>query len=68
MSSPMRWKRWENPEKPSWSGDRKHDILGAKAHDLDSIGVLYGYGSRTELETAGATYLAETAEEILKFV
>lgn len=49
-------------------GDRKHDILGAKAHDLDSIGVLYGYGSREELETAGATYLAETAEEILMFV
>lgn len=49
-------------------GDRKHDIEGAKAHDLDSIGVLYGYGSREELETAGATYLAETAEEILKFV
>jgi len=49
-------------------GDRKHDILGAKAHDLDSIGVLYGYGSREELETAGATYLAETAEEVLKFV
>jgi len=49
-------------------GDRKHDIEGAKAHGLPSIGVLYGYGSRAELETAGATYLAETAEEILKFV
>ena len=49
-------------------GDRKHDILGAKAHGLDSIGVLYGYGSREELETAGAAYIAETAEEILKFV
>ena len=49
-------------------GDRKYDIEGAKAHGLPSIGVLYGYGSRAELETAGATYLAETAEEILKFV
>jgi len=56
------------PGKAVMVGDRKHDILGAKAHDLDSIGVLYGYGSRTELETAGATYLAETAEEIWKFV
>ena len=56
------------PGKAVMVGDRKHDILGAKAHDLDSIGVLYGYGSREELETAGATYLAETAEEILKFV
>jgi len=49
-------------------GDRKHDIEGAQAHGLPSIGVLYGYGSREELVTAGATYLAETAEEILKFV
>ena len=49
-------------------GDREHDILGAKANGLASIGVLYGYGSREELEAAGAAYLAETAEEILKFV
>lgn len=49
-------------------GDREHDILGAKAHGLASIGVLYGYGSREELEAAGADYIAATAEEILKFV
>ena len=49
-------------------GDREHDIHGAKAHGLDSVGVLYGYGSREELERAGATYIAATAEEILKFV
>ena len=49
-------------------GDREHDIHGAKANGLDSVGVLYGYGSREELEAAGATYLATTAEDILKFV
>lgn len=49
-------------------GDREHDILGAKAHGLDSIGVLYGYGSREELEAAGADWIAETPEAILKFV
>lgn len=49
-------------------GDREYDILGAKAFGLDSIGVLYGYGSREELQTAGATYLAETVEDILKFL
>ena len=31
-------------------GDRENDIQGAKANGLDSIGVLYGYGSRGELE------------------
>lgn len=45
-------------------GDREHDIFGANAHGLDSIGVLYGYGSREELENAGATYIAETVEDI----
>lgn len=46
-------------------GDREHDIRGAKANGLESIGVLYGYGSREELELAGANHLATTAEEIL---
>ena len=49
-------------------GDREHDILGAKANGLDSVGVLYGYGSREELEAAGATYIAAAAEEILNFI
>ncbi|MEY8352320.1 HAD family hydrolase [Lachnospiraceae bacterium 54-53] len=41
-------------------GDRKHDILGARETGIDSVGVLYGYGSRQELEEAGADALAET--------
>lgn len=49
-------------------GDREHDILGAKAHGLSSIGVLYGYGSREELETAGATWIVSSAEDILKYI
>lgn len=40
-------------------GDRKYDILGAKKFDIDSIGVLFGYGSKEELENSGATYIAE---------
>lgn len=44
-------------------GDREHDILGAKENGLDSMGVLYGYGSREELRKAGADYIAETASE-----
>ena len=27
-------------------GDREHDVLGAQAQKFDSIGVLYGFGSR----------------------
>ncbi|MBQ8813256.1 MAG: HAD family hydrolase [Lachnospiraceae bacterium] len=49
-------------------GDREHDVLGARENGLDSIGVLFGYGSREELETAGATYIAETMSDILKYI
>lgn len=49
-------------------GDREDDINGAKANGLDSIGVLYGYGSRAELETAGATWIAEQVEDIWKYL
>jgi phosphoglycolate phosphatase len=46
-------------------GDRCFDVEGAKAFGMDSIGVLFGYGSRDELENAGATYIVETAKELL---
>lgn len=49
-------------------GDREHDVIGAKKNGLETIGVLFGYGSREELEKAGAEYIAETAEEIKKYL
>lgn len=45
-------------------GDRKHDVFGARANGLPALGVLYGYGSRQELQEAGALLLAETVAEI----
>jgi len=45
-------------------GDREHDILGAKENGLKAIGVLYGYGSREELEQAGAYAVAETMDQL----
>lgn len=49
-------------------GDREHDVLGAKAAGVDSLGVLFGYGDRPELEGAGATYIAESVEELGKML
>lgn len=49
-------------------GDRKHDIFGAKANGLKSVGVLFGFGSRDELEEAGADFIAEKPQDILQFV
>jgi len=45
-------------------GDRRYDIEGAMLSGLDSIGVLYGYGTREELETAGADVIVESMEEL----
>lgn len=45
-------------------GDREHDVIGAKAAGIDCVGVLYGYGSREELESAGAGSIAQTVEEL----
>lgn len=49
-------------------GDRFHDIHGAKENGIECIGVLYGYGSREELEKAGADYIAEQPDDVAKIV
>lgn len=49
-------------------GDREHDIIGAKACGVPSIGVLFGYGSEEELSSAGADYIAHTVEEAGKII
>ncbi len=48
-------------------GDRFHDIEGARANNIKSCGVLYGYGSKTELEQAGAGFIAPDVKSIHKF-
>jgi phosphoglycolate phosphatase len=45
-------------------GDRRHDVEAAKAHGIDSIGVLWGYGDRDELENEGATHVVASAAEL----
>ncbi len=49
-------------------GDREYDILGAKSLGMDSVGVLFGYGDKEELEQAGATYIIEKMADILEIV
>ena len=49
-------------------GDREHDILGAGENRMDSIGVLFGYGSREELEKAGANEIAASVPELEKLL
>lgn len=49
-------------------GDRMHDIVGAKAAGIDSIGVEYGYGDYDELNNAGATYIVKTVDELKSII
>ncbi len=45
-------------------GDRRFDIEGAHENGLKAVGVLYGYGSREELQAAGADFTAESIAEL----
>lgn len=45
-------------------GDRSYDIEAAEREGLYSIGVLWGFGSREELETAGADLLINTPGDL----
>lgn len=49
-------------------GDRRHDIIGARAVNMRGLGVLWGYGSRDELEAAGADRLVERTADLARMV
>ena len=45
-------------------GDSRYDVLGAREVGLDVVGVLYGFGSRAELEEAGADVMIESVGDL----
>ena len=45
-------------------GDRNTDIEAAHYHQIKSIGVSYGFGSKDELERIQPTYLAHNIDEL----
>jgi phosphoglycolate phosphatase len=49
-------------------GDRLHDIHAARANNLRSIGVLWGYGGEAELREARADKLAATPGEVVGLI
>ena len=49
-------------------GDRRFDVEGAAAHGIDTIGVLWGYGSLVELEAAGAWAIAEQPGDVVRLI
>jgi len=47
-------------------GDRRHDVLGARQNGMRAVGVTYGYGSRQELEEAGADVIVTAPAEVVR--
>ena len=57
-----------DPSEVLMVGDRKYDVLGARKCDVDCVGVLFGYGSREELEQTEPIALAGTVEALRKIL
>ncbi len=55
-----------SPSESAFVGDRRFDISAARTHGIWAIGALWGYGSRAELETAGADRLAATPDAVVE--
>jgi phosphoglycolate phosphatase len=54
--------------RPVMVGDRKFDVLGARAHELPCVGVLWGIGSEQELRDAGAVALVDEPIELVELL
>ena len=49
-------------------GDRENDITAAKVHQMKTLAVLWGYGSREELTAAGASNFVSTPYELFELM
>ncbi len=49
----------------SMIGDREHDIIGAKENGVYGFGVLWGYGTKDELEASGAHAFIKTPRDLV---
>ena len=54
------------PDETVMIGDRAHDVIGAKANGIFSVGAQWGFGSRDELVSAGADLLCKTPNMLVE--
>ena len=60
--------RCPSPDGAIMVGDRHHDVTGAHENGLPAAGVLYGYGSRTEMEEYAADFILESVTDLTAFL
>ncbi len=56
-----------SPDTVLMVGDRRDDVVGAKKCNMACIGVAWGFGTKDELESAGAKTVIRKPQELLKF-
>ena len=49
-------------------GDTDFDVIGAKAHNIPTIGVAWGYGKVQDMESAGAVSIAQNVDELYELL
>ncbi|MEW4354836.1 HAD-IA family hydrolase [Streptococcus pneumoniae] len=49
-------------------GDTKFDIIGGKKVGIQTLGVLWGFGTKEDLQACQADYLFQTPKELLHFL
>ncbi len=57
-----------DPKNIMMIGDRCYDVEGAAKHGIETVGVTYGYGTREELESAGAAAVVDTVKELGEYL
>lgn len=56
------------PSQTLMIGDRKHDMIGANGNGIRGLGVLWGYGTREELESSGAVTCVASPRDLVTVV
>ena len=57
-----------DPARVAMVGDRRHDVEGAAANGITSIGVGWGFAADGELATAGADQIVTTVDELARLL
>lgn len=57
-----------NKEEAIMIGDKSPDIHGGKENGLDTIGVLYGYGSEEEINESNPSYIASSPKDLIDII
>lgn len=57
-----------DPSQCAMIGDRYTDLLGGRQNNTHTVGVLYGYGPREELESCAPDYIAQTVAQLREWL